>query len=265
MKWMRLVGGVVVGIAACLGQGCVSSGIISEPKPVISSAVQRGGTGAVGSDTFAASQNGLLSMGISIKGDDPASREVANRVKERLVGSATDAGFIVDDVSANVSLMLDLSVTQFDRSGSYYVYEGELTGELKRTFDGRMLSTKSLSARGKRGLGQDKALKNLAQQLTGPTVRWFGELDVPAKSGLKAEDVTISKRLGNFSKGGAAYTRMFIKEVSGLPGVVDCRFLSQPEGSREIVFRVVYDPLVLPEGLMNAILSVKELKLRSGR
>ena len=55
--------------------------------------------------------------------------------------------------------------------------------------------------------------------------------------------------------------RLFVRRVRSEPGVIDCRLVRQEGARKPLVFRIVFTRDEFPEGILNHLLGIDELKL----
>ncbi len=67
----------------------------------------------------------------------------------------------------------------FDKSGGYFVFKGTARARLASVVGDGVLYEKVFSAKGRRGLGEEEAVRNLAAELSGQIARWLGETMEP--------------------------------------------------------------------------------------
>ena len=111
--------------------------------------------------------------------DEAAALAALSAVKVR--NAVAGYGYRVNGEGVtDLSLSAKFAQQTFDRSGEYLVLKGMAVVRLSsRTGEG-ILYEKTFSARGKRGLGAEEALRNLAENLDGQLVKWLDETLKPA-------------------------------------------------------------------------------------
>jgi hypothetical protein len=81
------------------------------------------------------------------------------------------------DAGDKPALALSAAFTRetFDKSGEYLVFKGTARARLASMKGDGVLYEKTFSAKGRRGLGEAAAARNLAEELSSQLTKWLGE------------------------------------------------------------------------------------------
>lgn len=110
------------------------------------------------------------------KGAEGIAANVSAAVRDAVAGY----GYRVNaEGKADFALTLAFTRETFDQSGGYFIFNGEAKARLaSRTGDG-ILYEKTFAAKGRRGLGEKEAARNLAEELNGKLLKWLDETLAP--------------------------------------------------------------------------------------
>ena len=115
-----------------------------------------------------------VKVSFSAPGDDAAS--LAGLVAAKARNQVAGYGYRVDgDGAVDLELSAAFAQKVFDRSGEYVVLSGIVHAKLmSKTGDG-VLYEKTFECRGGRGLGEDAAIKNLADGISAQVAKWIAD------------------------------------------------------------------------------------------
>ncbi|MEX0321471.1 MAG: hypothetical protein AB3N63_04890 [Puniceicoccaceae bacterium] len=180
-------------------------------------------------------------------------------LQERLIASLVTSGYEVSEAGPHPDIRIQASydATIFDQSGNYYLYEGTSSAKVVRTWDGKVIAQTRLKEKGPRILEQARALEDNALQVADELDAWLASAVKPSSIGLVASEVTVSRPLFN----PRSYPSRFIERVQSIPGVTNVRYAGD-DASGSFIFRVVYFPEQMPEGLLNKLRSIQSLNIR---
>lgn len=246
-------GGLICAGVLFIGQGCSS-------VPGKSSAT---GTAIGGDGLVAAGAVGRLNVNIAPAGSSKEDRAVATRVGEALSSGLVAKGMRMAPEPGDIEIALRGDVREFDKTGNYYVYDGEIVSRISRTGDGKVVASRTFSDRGERGLGQQAALDAVSGQLADQVVPWTHESITSHSTGLGVEDITVTRVWYSGDK--PEYSGLFTDTVSSLRGVISCTLSEENRAERSMTFRTVYIRDAFPEGLLNRVLSTPSLKLKAAK
>jgi hypothetical protein len=181
-------------------------------------------------------------------------------IRQSVEGRLVENGDKINSDAPDVTVTLNVRATEFDRSGNYLRYEGTVDTSVVRNWDNKRLGFEPVSARGKRGLGEDEAMRNLTAQLSEASAAFVQRAARPEQSGLAVQDVTIKRPI--MSSGSPEYAQQFISAVRAQRGVIYCAMVAHDYENRVLTFRVVYLADAMPEGLLNRLSTEKSLQLK---
>lgn len=205
-------------------------------------------------------KTGVLNFVVDATGADELSQAVAAEVGRRVVGELAKANMRQNAQMTDVRVSLDVEAELYNQRADFHIYRGDLDARVTRSSDRMVVGRTQIHAEGKFGQGPAEGRKNLAQKMSDEAAAWIAETATGEKLGLAAMDITIEHRF--LAKVKADYVDSFVREVSGLDGVVSCAVVWQKPGEY-VTFRVVYFAEKFPEGLLNAITLVKELNFKT--
>lgn len=160
----------------------------------------------------------------------------------------------------DICVQLAVHSSEFDRSGNYLRYEGTVEAGVNRTWDNKRLGYDTISVRGKRGLGADEALRNLTAELAEAAAARLTTFARPEQSGLAVMDVTVRRPW--LTARDFDYAQRFIQAIKAQRGVIYCALVAQDYDTKTLTFRVVYLAEAMPEGILNRLASLRELKIK---
>jgi len=233
-----------VGMVTLLGCGCASIRSKSLPPPPDRYTV--------------AAESRALNIRVRSETDNNF-REVGDAVRKAVEGRLAAEGFRIAPTMFDIGVDLRVSVEEFDVSGEYFRFAGNVDVSVHRSPDSRLLGRDTIALRGERMLGRAKALGTLADQLAQATAEFVSRAVAPDHADLGVEEITI--RRGVFTRGDATYKLRFAELVSRLDGVISCRLVDENLPDRAMTFRVVYFRENFPAGLLNRIRLIPELGL----
>ena len=184
----------------------------------------------------------------------------AEAVRQAVEGRLAADGYKLNADTPDILVNLAVRSAEFDRAGEYLRYEGTVEAGVNRTWDSKRLGFESLSARGKRGLGADEALRNLTASLSESTTAFVAKAARPEQAGLAALDVTI--RRSWLTTRDPEYARRFIHAAKQQRGIVYCALVAEDDDTRVLIFRMVYLADAVPEGLLNRLATMKSLNIK---
>jgi hypothetical protein len=247
----RIASGVaVVGILAFGASGCATR--MSTELPDATDQL---------SHVAADSENQLLN--VSVQSTQPAFEDagiVAARVRAAVEGGLAGQVTLSPD-NPDIIVALTVTTEEFDRSGEFSLYQGEVQAVATRVFDNKILGRNTFTGKGKRELGADEALRSVSGVLAKDTSEWVAKTLAPAVQGLCAVDIRTQAPWYRSKVRQAEYATRFVTEAGRLDGIVSCVLKQQDPGAGTMVFRVVYFKDRFPEGLINRLMQIKTLNL----
>lgn len=204
----------------------------------------------------------LLNVYVQIR---PTGKEIgsaADDVKKTIEGDLAAKRFTISAAAPDITVTLGVNISLFDKSGSYYRYNGKVDVRVERSRDHRLLGEKKFIVSGMRKLDADEAVLDVSQKLGADVTPWVATVCTPVQGELAAMDITINRFLPAAPTSDSRYAKLFVEQANTSPGVVDCRLLRHDYDSRTLVFRVVYSRDLVPEGLVNRLAAIKTLRIR---
>lgn len=181
-------------------------------------------------------------------------------VRQAVEGRLAENGYKMNAEAPDIQVQLAVRSAEFDRSGSYLRYEGTTEVGVNRAWDNKRLGYDSVSVRGKRGLGADEAMRNLAGELASGTASRVMNYARPEQSGLAVVDVTVKRPW--LKTRDPEYAQRMIRAVKAQPGVVYCALVAHDYDTKMLTFRIVYLADAMPEGVLNRLASLRDLGIK---
>jgi hypothetical protein len=224
--------------------------------------------------------------------------DLAESVKHSVEGRLADEGYKLTDAAPDIRVRLSVDTSVFDRAGGagyddtksvydhpdnstlkteysgYVRYQGTVNADITRVWGHKKIGFVPISVRGKRGLGDDEAKRNLTAQLVDQATPVIVNAARPELTGLAVKDVIIHRPwlqshdiTPNLTPGGSwvstsnpEYAQHFVQAVSGMPGVIYCAMVAENYGNSTMTFRVVYLADAMPAGLINGMAGYQDFK-----
>jgi hypothetical protein len=264
IRWQAVRALSAVGLGVVLNSGCAT--VRERETP-------RGGAGAAGAPPAVAVpppadatvSADSLNVVVVCGGNDEDGRAMAERLKGSIESALAGGGFRLDASRPDVKVGVSATAELFDRSGSYYLFNGSADAVTTRSQDGRLIGKHRFEAKGKRTLDREPALRALSDDLARQVVPWAVETSRPQKAGLRAEELTVCFPVLSTAGGRAEYAVLFAARVLKEPGVFSCVLKEEDRARRTQQFRVVYDEKRFPAGILNHLVGIAELNLRPAK
>ncbi len=213
--------------------------------------------------TLMAEDKGFLTVEISPSSGDLRGKAVAKKIKTALESEAVNCGFSVAEKSKDVLISFETEVSQFDKSGNYYVFDASVPSITARM----MLGSKKLiasgefeSVRGERVLGEEQALNKVANKLAKKAREWMMTGIDMDTIGVKASTIVLRRR-GLFKSQDQVYISNYVRNIMAMDGVYSCELIGADDSARIFRVKVVYDKHAFPEGVVNAVMTKLKGKL----
>jgi hypothetical protein len=201
---------------------------------------------------IAEAQADPLQVQIDLSGDD-----APESMKEPLADTLRQAGLKLDGPEPDLKVTIRFQATEFDRSGNYYVFDGQAAVEARVAADQRLLDSKTFKLRAERQLGRDEAVAAVAAQLTAALTPWVKETLTHHSVGLAAVRLRVSLPT---DVAPATYAPTLQAALAGLDGVLALQ--PQAKSGREATYRVLYIRDRQPNGIPRALAARPDLRLR---
>ena len=249
----RLMLGVALGAGMIAMTGCATHGTIGAPA-----AADNNGTVAVEAATR------LLNVSVTTRPGDSNAERVAEAVRKAVEGRLAEKRFAMNAGEPDILVELGVKVIPFDKSGSYFRFNGQADVKAVRCRDERLLGQHVVAVAGERKLGLGESLSGLSEKMGGEVAEWAVGACLPLQTELGANDITVHRRLPALASNDPEYVAKFVGRVGALKGIVSCRLVQHDYNTRTMVFRVVYYRDLFPEGLLNRLALDRELGIRLG-
>ncbi|MFT5198500.1 MAG: hypothetical protein ACI87O_001157 [Planctomycetota bacterium] len=204
-----------------------------------------------------------VSVAVSSKGPGD-HKDVVSEVQREVQRAVDRKGMLMASGKSDINIACDVRGELFDKSGNYYLYTAEGVASIVAS-TGRELDRKDFDVKGERKLGQDEAVESAGARLGVSIAQWAAGLLTPEALGLAVSDLTIHGGWLQRKSAMDEYARSFVARVRAEKGILDCRVMAQNYQNKAIRFRVVFTPEQFPEGLLNRLMAIDELKIKGGR
>ena len=194
---------------------------------------------------------------VSVRDGGGEARVVAGEALRSVRNALADEGYVVDGREpADVEVAVSATRSTFDKSGSYLVYEGELRLQTKiKGTKPRFMAEKVVRGRGKRGLGEEAAERNLADKLAADAGAWARSSFSRESLGIKVVMVTLRMDEGVKSAKDLALQAAFCKAAEAEKGVRSVQVVRQNDSDGTFTFRVVFDEAQFSDGFLNTLMA----------
>ena len=194
---------------------------------------------------------------VSVRDGGGEARLVADEALRAVRNALAAEGYAVDGREpADVEVVVSATRSTFDKTGSWFVYEGEL--RLQTRIKGgkpRFMAEKVVRGKGKRGLGEKEAELSLADKLAGEAGAWARTSFSRENLGLQVVMVTLRMDEGVKSAQELALQSAFCKAAESEKGVRSVRVVRQNDADGTFVFRVVFDEAQFSDGFLNTLMT----------
>ncbi len=250
--WQHLCRVMISGTLMLLVSGC--STVIKPPPGGVTDAGEPFTVGKVSNTQLQTSLTTVTSDNYAV------GKVLSSRIHNDVSGKMAAAGYVLSERGADVGVRVETEARLFDKSGNFIRYNGQADAEIIRLFDKKLLARNSFASEGPRTLGETEAVEALATFLSPLVTDWIAGALTPSAVGLTA--VTMEVKRPWIRRDDAAYVSKFVRIVSNLDGVVSCTHLPGDVSGRTYLFRIVYFPDRVPEGIVIRLANVAELNLK---
>ena len=260
MKSIRnVLFGLAIMAAGLAQQACVTDVARAKMDAVGGVAQQDTGIGPSSIEGAMRALNVQIEVSASGKESDEVGAEVKKIVESELAGKH----FILSPTDPEMTVSLTPHASLFDKSGSYYRYNGRVDVRIVRNHDRRLMGEKTFTVPGERKLDQEEALLAVSQKLGPQAAEWVTGVCTPLQVELLANDITVHRFLPAKPSSDSRYATLFVEKVGALAGVKSCRLIRHDYESRTLVFRVVYSRDLIPQGLLDRVATIPDLNIRA--
>ena len=179
--------------------------------------------------------------------NESASR-VAGQLETNVRGTLAALGYLVETGEAD-----DMTVTLFDQSGNYLVFDGEVKARVDVAgVQKSLVGETAVAARGVRGLGVVAADRNLGDALAEQVLPWLKRTLKPDAVAFEAVTFTLRRKAPVATGEDLAFLADVRQALSETEGVRTCALVEQDNARGTFVMRVVYEKAAFPLGFVNA-------------
>jgi len=219
----------------------------------------------VGGDKVSSSEKlEMLSISVDLTGADDLSESIAYNLDASLKSALIEKGIKVEDKDTDLILAAKIRAREFDKSGNFYLYEGDLLSQLKLKDYKKLLATKSFEVKGKRELGKQKAMDSCVKELEKKFVPWAADSLETMRFDLAVSRITFTNIRGKLfdSKNQIQSEKIqdFVRTVEKIDGIYTCELIESSYKKRSASFKVVYDKDKFKEGLLTKLDCDADLK-----
>ena len=266
ISWLAAIRFCGLGALSLLLLGCQSAILDTPATPMTPPPV----SGKLVPDTMAAEASAEavrhFNFLVTTSGSGPT-----DAVRQAIEGRLAAAGYKMNADAPDIRVQVAVRSAEFDRAGNYIRYEGTVEASVNRTWDNKRLGFDTVSVRGKRGLGADEAMRHLTADLADGIAAKVMDFARPEQSGLAVIDVTIKRQWLVGQDPGTLrvydrdpeYAQRFIAAVKRIRGVVYCAMVAHDYDKRALTFRVVYLADAMPEGVLNRLATLDDIKIKA--
>ena len=212
------------------------------------------------------SQSGRVKFSKTEK-DDAA--ELASFVQTAVEGALIGNGFTIANKKPDIVMEITVRQRGIDKSGEFYLLEGSVPSAkvLLPNQDSKAFATRTFpSVRGSREFGKEKAIASLADKLAPAVGKWTAETVKPADLSMAAITVVIQRNTIFYKSKDPIYVNKFAERLMKIDGIYYCELLSGEVATRLWEFRIVYDKLKFPGGVVNKVIETcKDLDIELHR
>jgi len=213
------------------------------------------------------------------KDENSPAFQLSGYLQSHLEGALAKRGYrVVYDRPSEILLSTCGQITcqQLNKRGSRVIYRGDGDFQVTREAfvnkmkgkDGKGEVMKDVVARRRfdmkgresRGLpDHSDGIKSVADAAAPDLSQWAAESVTRVAGALRRCEFTV-RNAWNF-RGEEEYPSRFVRTLNAMDGVYNCRVLKTDDAARSIRVEVIYENDMFPEGLVNALYTVRELNL----
>ena len=202
--------------------------------------------------------------------DSVPDRKLAEVLRPHVRNALCKAGFeVVFAGDAEIAVMGTAKCHGGSARGIFAACRGSvelnfLRGDTRNPITGkelrRVVGTRRFDAKSKEARSDDEALASLGDAFAAPISTWMQDVGAKMAADLAICEITVRSGNGRASIG-RDYPTLFVTKTLAIKGVHDCR-IDTAESSRNVLkARIVYEPRQVPEGVLNRLMSIKDLKI----
>jgi len=188
---------------------------------------------------------------------DVTGESASNELLVPLRDSMSQAGMVFDQQHPELVMAVTVKTKQFDKSGNYYIMDGEAIAEARLAVDKRLLGNRTFTQRGDRQLGLNEATADVTSKLAQQLRPWTLTALTGKNVGVVATriEITVPKNVDVH-----AYSSQIQTVLRSLNDVLKVEPL--PVANRDIAFRVVYVRGSISSGIPALLTARDELQLK---
>lgn len=210
----------------------------------------------------------LLRVRVTSSPKTSEAQDFARHLGNGLEGALAAAGYrAVYEGEAEIHASLLVGCEKTNARGTQEVYQGDADAVVVRAPEFNAVTGQKLAdleaktrfdAVGKPGRGRDAAVKNLADAMRDAIAPWLMQSCAKAADNASVTELTVSRSWLQFAP---EYPGAFVGKVSEIEGVYSCLIQKTDPSYKQFTVKIVYDRAKFPEGLLNRLYAIKELKL----
>ncbi len=197
-----------------------------------------------------------LNVKIDAKGKTAKAKTIVEKIKTNLESAMVSDQFLFMDGDADIILSFNVTESQFDKSGNYYVWDAAIPAldiKLKPSSNKLIGKTSVATVRGERVLGENAAIDSVTAKLTPQVIKWVKTNLVPERTGLKA--VTLQIQCMNGTRDADdAYIKSLRDSIWTMKGIYYCNITKAGDAHRFWDIRVVYDSVFFATGFTSRVM-----------
>ena len=197
-----------------------------------------------------------LNVKVEVKPVDASASPVADRLDTLIRGSLAELGYLIDTARpADMTVSVDVSKSEFDKTGSYLVFDGsaKVSVSVVAGAKARLQGETAIDGRGMRGLGAAAANRNLAEALFEQLSPWLKRTFKADAVGFEAVAFTVYFPGSAESAADIAPIETFRRTITSMDGVRRFALAGQDHAANSATFRVVYEKGKFPIGFINTL------------
>lgn len=194
-----------------------------------------------------------LNVGVAVKCVVGAER-VADGVDTWVQGRLADMGYRLETgKDDDLSLELEVEASQYDLTGEWETWKGELKATLlAQGAEPRLLGKADFPAKGKPGIGP-AGERNLAYEMEEQLGAWLKRTLDPDAIGFAATKLSFTLAGPLESGEDFAVLEELRSSIAGMAGVRSVKLAAQDNEAGTVAYRTVYETEAFPGGLPNAV------------
>ncbi len=199
----------------------------------------------------------LLSISVDLNGADDLTDSIAYNLDTSLKSALVEKGIKVEDKDTDLILAAKVRCREFDQSGNFYLYEGDLLSQLKLRDYKNLLAAKSFEVKGKRELGRQKAIDSCVKELEKKFVPWAVDSLENMRFDLVVSKITFSNLRGKLFNSAhqiqSEKVKKIVDTIEKIDGIYTCELVESSYNKRNATFKIVYDKDKFKAGILTIL------------